>query len=55
MCILCSTAPGILYQVLVMTENEIGSGPAVIQEFFTKQLSKQSITMSVRSCCMLYL
>lgn len=34
------TAPGILHQVLVMAENDIGSGPAVIQEFFATQLSK---------------
>ena len=35
------TAPGILHQVLVVAENNIGSGPAVIQEFYTEQLSKQ--------------
>jgi len=34
------TAPGIPHQVLVMAENDIGSGPPGIQEFFAKQLSK---------------
>ena len=50
---LCSVDPGILYQVLVMTENVIGSGPAVAQEFFTAQLRKPFITLSKISNCTL--
>ena len=34
-------APGVLHQVLVTAENEVGSGPAVIQEFYAKQSSKR--------------
>ena len=57
------TAPGVQHQVLVIAENNIGSGPAVIQEFYTKQLSKQlfiadrvsviTYTMTYKSICSL--
>ena len=33
--------PGVLHQVLVTAENEVGSGPAFTQEFYTKELSER--------------